>query len=296
MSYAAIHTLRATHSIRTLCRVLAIAPSSYHAWCARARAGGAPGDTVAPGDTALVEALTAAYRAGRGTYGRPRLTRELKAQGLAIGERRVAQWQRRLGLWGKRRGARARGYRTETPRAPAPNRLARAFHIGRPNERWASDTTWLPTREGALALAVVLDVGSRRVVGWATSATLDSQLTRRALAMALARRPLGLGGGLLHHADLGSEYVAERYCAALEAEGVTLSFSRPRNCWDNAVVESFFASLKAEGVPETPGGFATHATASTHLFDYIEVFYNRVRRHSTLSFMSPADYEAQHSA
>jgi putative transposase len=222
------------------------------------------------------------------------LTRELKGQGFAIGERRVAQWQRRLGLWGKRRGARRRGSRGAAPRAPAPNRLARAFHVGRPNERWASDTTWLPTREGALALAVVLDVGSRRVVGWSSGATLDSRLTLQALAMALARRRPG--PGLLHHADLGSEYVAERYCAVLKAEGITLSFSRPRNCWDNAVVESFFASLKTEAVPEIPGGFGSHAAARAQLFEYIDRFYNRVRRHSTLNFMSPAAYEAQYSA
>jgi putative transposase len=163
---------------------------------------------------------------------------------------------------------------------------------GRP--RLTRDTTWIPTREGALALAAIVDVGSRRAVGWATSPTLDSALTRRALEIALARR--SISARLLHHADLGSEYVAGRYCEALADAKITLSFSRPGNCWDNAVAESFFATLKDECVPETPGGFATHASALTHLFEYIDVFSNHQRRHSTLDFMSPADYEAQHEA
>jgi putative transposase len=290
MKYAAISTLRRTHPVSALCRALGVPASSYHAWCARA----ARRATAAEREAALVAALTAAHSASQGTYGRPRLTRELKAQGFAIGERQVATWQRRLGLWGKRRGTTRRRQRGSATRAPAPNVLARAFHVGRPNERWVSDTTWIPTREGALALAAIIDVGSRRAVGWATSPTLDSELTTRALTMALARR--SVSAGLLHHADLGSEYVAGRYCDAVAEAKMRVSFSRPGNCWDNAVAESFFATLKAECVPDTPGGFATHTSAITHLFHYIEVFYNHQRRHSTLDFMSPADYEAQYNA
>lgn len=291
MRYATIQTLRALHPVGALCRALGVPPSSYHAWCARAARRPTPEATGR--DAALVAALTIAHRESHRAYGRPRLTRELKAQGFPVGERRVARWQRRLGLWGKRRGTPWRG-RPAGARAPAPNVLARAFHVGRPNERWVSDTTWIPTREGALALAVTVDVGSRRVVGWATSPTLDSELTTRALTMALGRRSVSAGS--LHHADLGGEYVATRYCAALANAQMTLSFSRPGNCWDNAVAESFFATLKTECLPEIAGGFATHASAITHLFDYIEVFYNHRRRHSTLDFMSPADYEAQYNA
>lgn len=292
MRYAAIHQLRRAHAVGTLCRALGVPSSSYHAWCWRAARRAATGE--AADETRLVAALTEAHGASRGTYGRPRLTRELQAQGFAIGERRVARWQRRLGLWGKRRGATRRGGRRASERAPAPNVLARAFHVGRPNERWASDTTWIPTREGALALAITMDLGSRRIVGWATSPTLDHHLTREALARAVAQR--GVPPGLLHHADLGSEYIAQRYCDDLAAAKIRLSFSRPGNCRDNAVVESFFGSLKNECVPATPGGFATHASAIIHLFDYIEVFYNHQRRHSTLDCLSPVDYETQHTS
>jgi putative transposase len=291
MRYAAIHQLRRAHAVGALCRALGVPASSYHAWCASAARRAVPGEGAS--ETTLIAALTAAHRASRGSYGRPRLTRELKGQGFAIGERRVATWQRRLGLWGKRRGAKRPGRRPASARAPAPNVLARAFQVGSPNERWASDTTWISTREGPLALAITMDLGSRRLVGWATSPTLDHHLTRLALARALAQRVVR--PGLLHHADLGSEYVAQRYCDDLAAAQISLSFSRPGNCRDNAVVESFFATLKTECVPATPGGFATHASAIIHLFDYIEVFYNHHRRHSTLDFMSPADYEAQYN-
>lgn len=291
MKYATIEALRAAHPVQALCRAFAVPASSYHAWVTRTRARAARGEAAR--EAVLVAALQDAHRASHGSYGRVRLTRELKAQGFAVGERRVARWQRQLGLWGKRRGVKGRRRRERSPRAPAGNVLARAFHVGRPNERWVSDTTWIETRAGPLALAAILDVGSRRVVGWATSKTLDSALTEQTLAMALARREVQ--PGLVHHADLGSEYIAGRYCDVLAEAKCVLSFSRPGNCWDNAVAESFFATLKTECLPETLGGFASHASAVTHLFEYIEVFYNHRRRHSALGYLSPTEYEAKYA-
>lgn len=291
MRCAAVAALRSGHAVHTLCRALGVAPSQYYAWRRRVDR---TSDAALSDDATLAAHLRAVHAASDGTYGRPRLTRELRARGLRVGERRVARLQRELGLWGGRRAAwRRAGDRRARQRganAVAPNRLARDFAIGRLNARWASDTTWIPTREGPLALAVVLDLGSRRVVGWATGPRCTGQLTLRALRRALAaRRP---AAGLLHHADQGEEYMARGYRAALAEAGVALSMSRVGNCWDNAVVESFFATLKAERVPATPGGFATRSLAETALFHYIEVFYNRQRQHSTLGYLSPAHYEA----
>jgi putative transposase len=295
MRYAAVEQLAPAHGVRRACELMGLATSSYYAW--RRREAPAPRGVE---DAVLSEALRAIHRASRGTYGRRRLTRELKAHGLAVGERRVARLQQALGLWGGRRGEwrrqwrRRRARRTTGATAIAPNRLARAFGIGAPNERWASDATWIPTREGPLALAVVLDVGSRRVVGWATGEHLRAELTLAALRRALlARQP---APGLVHHADQGEEYKARRYRAACAAAGAVLSMSRTGNCWDNAVVESFFATLKTERLPREPGGFATRSLAEAALLEYIEVFYNHQRRHSSLGYESPAGYEATFTA
>lgn len=296
MKYAAVAQLAPQHGVRRACELLGLAVSSYYAW----RRGQRLPSPRAITDAVLGEALRSVHTASRGTYGRPRLTRELRAGGLPVGERRVARLQQALGLWGGRRGAWRRQWRRRQTRrrtgatAIAPNRLARAFAVGRPNERWASDATWIPTREGPLALAVVLDVGSRRVIGWATSPALTAALTHAALTRAVtARRP---ARGALHHSDQGEEYKARCYRAACAAADLVLSMSRAGNCWDNAVVESFFATLKTEELPSSPGGFATRSLADTALFEYIEVFYNRQRRHSALGYQSPATYEATFTA
>lgn len=296
MRYAAVAELAPQHGVRRTCALLGLAVSSYYAGRHRHRSP----SRRAIADVPLGEALRAVHAASRGTYGRPRLTRELRAGGLPVGERRVARLQQALELWGGRRGAWRRQWRRRRARresgatAIAPNRLARAFTVGAPNERWASDATWIPTRDGPLALAVVLDVGSRRVIGWATSPALTAALTHAALTRALAtRRPVP---GALHHSDQGEEYKARRYRAACAAADLVLSMSRAGTCWDNAVVESFFATLKTEALPSSPGGFATRSLAETALFEYIEVFYNRQRRHSSLNYDSPATYEATFTA
>jgi len=168
----------------------------------------------------------------------------------------------------------------------APNILERRFAQDRPNAAWASDITYLPTAEGWLFLAVVLDLYSRRVIGWAMGTKLDRQLALSALRMALATRP---SAGVLHHSDRGVQYASGDYQQALEAAGMKCSMSRTGDCWDNAVVESFFGSLKAELVGQT--SFPSRETATAAVFEWIEVFYNRRRRHSSLGYLAPVQYE-----
>jgi transposase InsO family protein len=276
---------------RQLCALLGVPPSSFYAWAAQQWA--APGPR-AERDRALVPALRAAHQASRGTYGRPRLTRELCAQGYPVGERRVGRLLRELGLLGGRRGAwrrRGRSPQAAHRRTVAGNVLARDFHVGELDRAWVCDTTQLPTRDGGVVLAAVLDLGTRRVIGWAIGRQVNAALTTRALEHALrsGRRPR------LHHSDQGSEYVAGVYGARLAAEGIPLSWSRPRNCWDNAVMESFFATVKLEAVPAA-GVFDSLAHADLALFEYLEIFYNRERRHSALGYRAPVTYERTLSA
>jgi putative transposase len=278
---------------RRLCALLGVPASSFYAWSAARRAGPSPRERR---DAALVSAVRAVHRASRGTYGRPRLTRELRARGHHVGERRVGRLLRELGLVGGRRGAWRRRGRSPQARERAAagralNVLARDFRVGAPDRAWVCDTTHLPTRDGGVVLAAVLDLGTRRVLGWAIGRQVTAALTTRALEHALrsGRRPR------LHHSDRGGEYVALTYGARLAAERIAASWSRPGNCWDNAVMESFFATLKLEAVPQ-PGGFDSRAHAELALFEYLEIFYNRERRHSALGYRPPVAYEATLSA
>jgi putative transposase len=291
MSYALIAAAPPRERAR-YCRLLGVPPSSYYAWQQRTRAPHAP--PRAARDALVLPALRAAHAASRGTYGRPRLTCELRARGVAIGQRRVGRLLREAGLVGGRRGAAQRRWRQararlgRAARAAAGNVLAREFGVGAVDRAWVCDTTHLPTRRaGMLVLAVVLDLGTRRVLGWAIGSRPTAALTTRALQQALrsGRRPR------LHHSDQGNEYIAAPYGDCLAQAGIAVSWSRPRNCWDNAVIESFFATLKTEAMPAT-GGFDSPEHAYLTLFDYIEIFYNRERRHSSLNFVPPATYEA----
>jgi putative transposase len=274
---------------RQLCALLGVPPSSFYAWAAAQRAAPSP---RAQQEAALVSVVRATHQASRGTYGRPRLTRELQAQGHTVGERRIGRLLRELGLVGGRRGAwRRRGRSPQAPRTAAGNVLARNFRVGERDRAWVCDTTHLPTRDGGVVLAAVLDLGTRRVLGWAIGRQVTAALTTRALEHAFrsGRRPR------LHHSDQGSEYVAGAYRARLAAARIPVSWSRPRNCWDNAVMESFFATLKLEGVPQA-GGFDSRAHAELALFDYLEIFYNRERRHSALGYQPPVAYETTRTA
>jgi transposase InsO family protein len=217
-------------------------------------------------------------------YGSPRVTLELKAQGMKVSRHLVARLMREADLVARAKPRYVATTTSDRLWAAPPNTLARDFAPGR-EEVWASDTTYLATPAGWLYLAVVLSIASRRVVGWATSTRNDSTLTVAALEAALESR----AAPPLHHSDRGSTYASEQYQRALEANGIRCSMSRLGNCWDNAVVESFFSTLKTE----LGRSYASQSQARSELFEYIETFYNSRRRHSALGYLSPSEYEAQ---
>ena len=269
-----------------MCRVLEVAPAGYYAWskrsspCLRAIA-----------DERLMLNIRIAYRASHGTYGAPRVRRDLCDEGFRVGQKRVARLMRRDGLVGRlpRKFVRTTDSNHSFP--TAPNRLDRQFAVSGVaiNQVWVSDITYVPTRQGWLYLAIVLDLASRRVVGWAMHTTMDAALTRTALHMAIAtRRP---PPGLLHHSDRGVQYACQEYRALLAAHGIEASMSRTGDCWDNAVAESFFATLELELILRND--WLTRDAARQAIFAYIETWYNRKRRHSTLNYVSPAQYEHQ---
>jgi transposase InsO family protein len=224
----------------------------------------------------------------RRTYGSPRVHAALQAQGQQVGEHRVARLMRA----GAIRAKMVKQWRATTdsvhPHPVAPNTLNRQFAVAKPNRVWAGDITYVWTAEGWLYLAVVLDLYSRRVIAWRMGNRLTQELATEALTMAVAHRRPAVG--VLHHTDRGSQYAATTYRAMLASHGLTASMSRRANCWDNAVVESFFHTLKTELVHHRR--YTTREDATQDIFEWIEVFYNRVRRHSTLGYRSPAEFEA----
>jgi putative transposase len=285
--YACVARHRRDYPVRLMCRVLAVSPSGFYAWRQRAPSA------HALADERLLLNVRLSHRQSDGDYGAPRIHRDLKTQGLRVGKNRIARLMRQHGLVGRARPARRP--RTTDSRhayAVAPNRLARHFDVhavGALDRVWVSDITYVPTQEGWLYLAIVLDLASRRVVGWAMQESLDLELTLRALRMAIgARHP---APGLVHHSDRGTQYAADEYQALLAAEGMLASMSRKGNCWDNAVAESFFATLELELIMKHE--WRTRDEARVALFRYIEAWYNRVRLHSTLGYLSPAQYEVQ---
>jgi putative transposase len=271
--------------IRSLCGVLGVSPSGYYAWRSR------PESRRVREDRRLRAEIRAIHRESRGRYGSPRIHAELQDRGLRCSRKRVARLLREEHLQVRPR----RRYRATTQsahgHAVAPNLLNRQFHVEGLNRVWAGDLTYLETQEGWLYLAVLLDLGSRRVIGWAAGQRINAELTLEALRMALEQRQPPRG--LLHHSDRGSQYAAGPYQSVLRRHGVKVSMSRAGDCFDNAVVESFFRSLKAELCSE--GIYLTRQQAYRAVFDYIERFYNRRRRHSTLGYQSPIKFEqAQH--
>lgn len=282
--YAHIQQLAAVHPVTELCALLGVRRGGYYAWRGR---GPSPRQQE---DARLAPVVAAAFRATRRTYGRVRLTRELKAHGHACGERRVARLLRAQGLQARpRRRFRPQTTDSRHPAPIAPNRLAERPAPTRPNEVWMTDFTYLPTTVGWCFLAVVLDRYSRRVVGWAFSATLNTDLALAALRMAVAhRRP---PAGLLHHSDRGSQYASAAYRAELAAHGLVASMSRSGNPYDNAAMESFYSTLKTEWLAQHP--LSAPAETQAECFAYLEGFYNRRRRHSALGYQSPVDFEQQ---
>ena len=274
---------RAQHSVALLCRVLRVSTSGFYAWLQR------PPSARARADAALTAEIRAIHQESRQTYGAPRVRAELRARGQAVARKRVARLMRTAGLAGRGR----RPFRRTTiadPAVQAPDLVQRQFRPAAPDRLWLADITYVRTWEGWLYLAVILDAYSRRIVGWALADHLRTELATAALRMALAtRRP---GPGLIHHSDRGCQYTAAADAARLDAHGIAQSLGRPGTCWDNAVPESFFATLKVELVYRHV--WPTKREARTAIFEFIEGFYNRRRRHSTLGYLSPIDFEARH--
>jgi putative transposase len=287
VKFAFIAAEKASFPVRVLCRTLEVSRAGFYAWHTRPAAA----RTVA--DQRLGVEIQAIHAESRQRYGSPRVHAELYHRGQRLGRKRVARLMRQHSLSARRR----RRFRVTTDSKHdlpvAPNVLARQFAVAAPDTAWVTDITYLWTHEGWLYLAVILDLFSRAVVGWAVSTQITRQLTLHALTMALGRRQPP--PGLLHHSDRGSQYASGDYRRALTAHGMRCSMSRRGNCWDNAVAESFFATLKVElGVDDTP--WATRAHAHDDVFEYIEAFYNGQRRHSTLGYLSPVAFERQWAA
>ena len=272
--------------VRTMCRVLKVSSSGYYRWRSR------PESRHAREDRQLLVKIRAVHQQSRSTYGSPRVHAQLKQEGTDCGRKRVERLMRSEGL----AAGRCRRFKVTTrsvsSRPAAPNHLNRQFRVDRPDQVWAGDITYLWTSEGWVYLSVLLDLCTKRVVGWAVSDRLTVDLALRALEMALGqRRP---EQGLLHHTDRGSQYTSASYREELERRGVVVSMSRRGNCYDNAAAESFFSTLKGELAGY--GQYQTRQQALSELFDYIELFYNRKRLHSSLGYLSPAEFERQKHA
>jgi transposase InsO family protein len=275
-------------AVAALCRVMGVPRSGYYAW--RNREQREPSARQKE-DEELLTRIRPLFERSKQTYGSPRILRDLKEEGFVCGKHRIARLMRHAGL----RAVVARRFRATTDSKHvlpvAENRLDRDFTASAPNRKWAGDITYLWTGEGWLYLAVVLDLFSRRVVGWCMQANLERSLVSNALEAALLqRRPQATGNdSLLHHSDRGSQYASHEFQEQLDAAGIVCSMSRRGNCWDNAPVESFFGTLKQELVNRHH--FPTRERARKEVFEYIEVWYNRQRRHSSIGYVSPEEFE-----
>jgi putative transposase len=273
---------QAAHSVATMCRVLGVSASGYYAWQARGVS------TRQRQDAVLLEQIRTCHRQSGGTYGAPRILRDLRAAGVRVGGKRVARLLQQAGL----RGVSRRKWPVTTVRAvaarPAPDLVQRAFTATRPNQLWVADITYIPTGAGFLYLAVVLDVWSRRIVGWAMATHLRTPLVVAALDMAVAqRRPTAV----IHHSDQGCQYTAVEFGRRCREAHVRPSMGSVGDCYDNAMCESFFATLECELLERVT--LRTPAAARTAVFDFIEGWYNPRRRHSALDYQSPNDFERQ---
>jgi transposase InsO family protein len=271
-----------------MCRVLGVSRAGYYAWRKRA-----PSAAEVRREE-LTEQVKQIHTRVKGRYGSPRIHAELVARGHACCANFVAKLMREAGLAAKTKRKFRQTTDSNHSMPVAENVLDRQFEPGQPNASWVADITYVPTREGWLYLAVVEDLFSRMVVGWSMDSSMESRLVVDALEMALARR-LSLKGSsaLVAHSDRGSQYASDHYQRRLRDERITCSMSRRGDCWDNAPMESFFASLKKELVHDED--YATREQAKASIFEYIEAFYNRVRRHSALGYVAPAEYERTHN-
>ena len=283
MRFQLIDAAKEEFPVRRVCKVLGVSQSGYFAWRSR------PACRRQRDDLVLLAHVRAAFRLSNETYGSPRMTRELQDQGLSVGRRRTARLMRENGL----RARQPRRFKRTTDSLHAfpvaPNLLDQDFSAERRDEKWGADLSYIWTREGWLYLAVIIDLYARRVVGWAVSDRLHKELPLMVLRRALVvRRP---AAGLIHHSDRWGQYCSTEYQDELRKHGVLISMSGKGNCYDNAMVETFFKTLKAELVWRTV--FQTRAEAADALARYIDGFYNPVRRHSALDLVSPAQFERQ---
>ena len=284
MRYQFIHREERTYPRTLLCQVLQVSRSGYYAFLQRAEQL-----TPVPDELVLVAAVQRIAYDTHATYGSRRMMHELQAEGHAVGRYRTRTLMKKAHVTVQRGKRWTTTTQSRHAHPIAPNHLARQFTVAAPNQVWAGDITYLWTQAGWLYLAVVVDLFSRKVVGWALQATLASVLVEEALKMAVGRRQPS--PGLLHHSDRGSQYAGHDYQALLQAHEFQCSMSRKGNCWDNAVVERFFGTLKREWTQAR--SFLTHQEAKAAVIEYIEMFYNSHRRHSTLGYVSPNEFEAQ---
>jgi transposase InsO family protein len=281
VKFAFITAEKALYPVQLLCEVLEVSRSGYYASVDR------PASSKKTSNARLVVEIKAAMARGRGTYGSPRVHQDLRAHGIRVSKKRVERLMRENDLVARQKRRFVHTTDSDHDHPIAPNVLERNFEAKAPNEAWVGDVTYIPTGEGWLYLAVLLDLFSRRVVGWATSEHNDTELALRALEHALrARHP---PPGLVQHTDRGSPYASGDYRAVLERHAIVASMSRTGDCYDNAVGESFFATLKAEHVDHED--FATRDLGTASIGDYIENFYNCARRHSYVGYVSPIEFE-----
>lgn len=281
MTFAFIDAEKAAFPIDRMCRVLDVSSSGYFAWSGR------PACRRQRDDMVLLAHVRSAFALSNGTYGSPRMMRELRDDGLVVGRRRTARLMRENGLKARQKRRFKRTTDSQHAWPVAPNLVDQDFTAEHANQKWGADISYVWTREGWLYLAVVIDLFSRRVVGWSVGDRLHRDLALTALGKALIiRRPKA---GLIHHSDRGSQYCSVDYQAELRRHGILISMSGKGNCYDNAMVETFFKTLKSELVWRTI--FYTRVEAERAITRYIDGFYNPVRRHSALDFISPAQFE-----
>jgi putative transposase len=282
MRFAFIAKHRSIWPVAWLCEALDVSRSGFHAWLTRS-----PSNRTRY-DDALLGVMRASFIASDRTYGARRIWRDVLAEGLNCGLHRIERLMRGNAMRARpRRRSLPADTGERTVSAIAPNALGRQFHAAAPNRKWIADFTYIWTAEGWLYVAAVIDLFSRRVVGWSMSASMTAQLVIDALLMAIWRR--GRADTLMHHSDRGSQYTSEQFRRLLADHGVNCSMSRSGNVWDNAAMESFFSSLKTERTARK--NYRTRAEAKADVFDYIERFYNPTRRHSTLGYLSPVEFE-----
>ena len=283
MKYRFVAKVQSAYPVKTLCRMLEISRSGYYAWKGRKLS------QREEANQRLIEHIRQIHQQSRKTYGSPRVHVELRKQGLRCNHKRVARLMRQENLVGQRKYRKVITTNSKHSYPVAPNLLNREFEAQKPNQKWVADITYIPTAEGWLYLAAVMDLYSRKIVGWEMSGEMKTDLVESALRMALYQRQPK--PNLLHHSDRGSQYASNQLQTILRANRIQVSMSRKGDCYDNSVMESFFSTLKCEWVYFQK--YESRAQARADIFSYIEGFYNTVRIHSTLGYLSPNEFEAK---